>query len=275
MFIVNINELRRQKEEYNVEFQRRMEVFERGVGTKPHRVKHPGQLYACSCPTMRTWRMDITSSTCKDCIANEATIPVCRICKCNCQTGIFTEKEIQPMAVSKAMKDDLQARQLAPDVQQRAFNNLGNILSNSIRDGVKSINSTKLVMNVTNVMSAAAGFASRMQMNSEEELHALQQCVPITTRLHASGTDVQQVLSHHPWKKGKRHIQNGLSVIDLAMEEEDSDGDDDCKMPANKDSPKRKQNYPATLETSRRQLSRARLIRVKRPLVCRRRFLLG
>jgi hypothetical protein len=99
------------------------------------------------------------------------------------------------MAVSKAMKDNLQARQLAPDVQQRAFNNLGNILSNSIRDGVKSINSTKLVMNVTNVMSAATGFASRMQMNSEEELHALQQCVPITTSLHASGADVQQVLS--------------------------------------------------------------------------------
>ena len=65
-------------------------------------------------------------------------------------------------------------------------------------------------MDVTNVMSAAAGFALRMQMNSKEELHALQQCVPITTRLHASGMDVQQILSQHPWKKGKRHIQNGL-----------------------------------------------------------------
>jgi hypothetical protein len=148
------------------------------------------------------------------------------------------------MAVSKAMKDNLQARQLVPDVQQQAFNNLGNILSNSIRDGVKSINSTKLVMNVTNVMSAAAGFALRMQMNSEEELHALQQCVPITTRLHASGADVQQILSQHPWKKGKRHIQNGLSVIDLAMEEGDSDDDDDCKMPANKDSPRWKSTIP-------------------------------
>jgi len=35
------------------------------------------------------------------------------------------------------------------------------------------------------------------------------------------------------------------SVIDLASEEEDrSDGDDDCKMPANKESPKRKQSIP-------------------------------
>ena len=188
--------------------------------------------------------MDITSSTCKDCFSNGAAIPDCQSCKCNCQTGTFTEKEIQPMAFSKAMKDDLQALQLAPDVQQQAFNNLVNILSNSIMDGVKSINSTKLVMNVSNVMSAAAGFASRMQMNSDKEMHALQQCVPITTRLHASGADVQQVLSQHPWKKGKRHIQNGLSVIDLATEEEDSDGDDDCKMPANKDSPKRKPTIP-------------------------------
>ena len=34
-------------------------------------------------------------------------------------------------------------------------------------------------------------------------------------------------------------------------------------------------NYPATLAISRRQLSRARLIRVKRPSVCLRRFLQG
>lgn len=34
-------------------------------------------------------------------------------------------------------------------------------------------------------------------------------------------------------------------------------------------------NYPAVLATSRRQLSRARLIRVKRPSVCPRRFLRG
>jgi hypothetical protein len=100
MIVIDPNDLQRQKDEYNIEFQRRMEVFESGVGTKPRRVKHPEQLYACSCPTMRTWRMDIASSSCKDCIANGAAIPDCRICKCNCQTGTFTEKEIQPMAVS-------------------------------------------------------------------------------------------------------------------------------------------------------------------------------
>lgn len=144
------------------------------------------------------------------------------------------------MAVNKAMKDNLQARQLAPSVQQQAFNNLGNILSNSIRDSVKSIISTKLVMNETNVLSAAAGFALWMLMDSEEELHALQQCFSVTTRLHASGTDVQQVLSQHPWKKGKRHIQNGLSVIDFTREEDEDN--DNRKMPASvKSALKRKQ----------------------------------
>ena len=154
--------------------------------------------------------MDMASSTCKDCIANGAAIPDCHICKCNCQTGIFTEKDIQPMAVAKATKDDLQAHRLVPDVQQRAFVNLGNILSNSIRDSVKSLSSTNLVLDERNVLSATAGHLSRMQIPCEAELHAIQQCIPSTTRLYGSDEDVQQVLSKHPWKKGKRHIQNGL-----------------------------------------------------------------
>ena len=48
-----------------------------------------------------TFRGDILSSTCKDCIANGVAIPDCRTCKCNCQTGVFTEKDIQAMAIKK------------------------------------------------------------------------------------------------------------------------------------------------------------------------------
>jgi len=44
MIIIDPTDLRQQKDEYNIEFQGRMEVFERGVGTKPLRVKHPEQL---------------------------------------------------------------------------------------------------------------------------------------------------------------------------------------------------------------------------------------
>ena len=53
------------------------------------------------------------------------------------------------------------------------------------------------------------------------------------------------------------------SVIDLASEEEDrSDGDNDCKMPANKESPKRKQSIskPAARVFSPGQDLKARVV---------------
>ncbi len=81
MFLINVNELRRQKDSFNSEFERRMAEFEGGVGKKPRRTKHPQEQYACSCTTMRTFRGDILSSTCKDCIANGMAIPDCRTCK--------------------------------------------------------------------------------------------------------------------------------------------------------------------------------------------------
>jgi hypothetical protein len=56
------------------------------------------------------------------------------------------------MAIAKATKDDLQACRLVPDVQQRAFANLGNILSNSIRDSAKSLTSTNSVLDKRNVL---------------------------------------------------------------------------------------------------------------------------
>jgi hypothetical protein len=56
MFIVKPNELRRQKDAYNAKFQRRLDLLNNsGVGAKPCRVKHPQQLYACSCTTMRNY----------------------------------------------------------------------------------------------------------------------------------------------------------------------------------------------------------------------------
>ena len=210
MFLINVNELRRQKDSFNSEFERRMAEFEGGVGKKPRRTKHPQQQYACSCTTMRTFRGDILSSTCKDCIANGVAIPDCRTCKCNCQTGVFTEKDIQAMAIKKTQKDDLYARQLVPDAERRAFANLGNLLSNSVKSGITSLQSTNSLVNKTNVLSAVAGHLSRMQMPSKEELHTIQQNVMLTTKLRASGSDLRQTLNQDPRKKGKWHSQNGL-----------------------------------------------------------------
>jgi hypothetical protein len=114
------------------------------------------------------------------------------------------------MAIKKTQKDDLYARRLVPDAERRVFANLGNLLSNSVKSGIESLQSTNSLVNKTNVLSAAAGHLSRMQMPSEEELHAIQQNVTLTTKLRASGADLRQTLNQDPRKKGKRHSQNGL-----------------------------------------------------------------
>ncbi len=56
----------------------------------------------------------------------------------------------------------------------------------------------------------AAGHMSRLQMPSKEELHSLQQNLPLTTRLRASGGDVCHALNADSRKKGKGHHQNNL-----------------------------------------------------------------
>jgi len=101
MILIEAAELKRQKTVFSNDFDKRMVDFKAGVGKKPRRTKFPQQQYACACPTMRMYRGDILSSTCKDCIENGTAIPNCPICKCQCQTGIFTEKDIVTMGLDK------------------------------------------------------------------------------------------------------------------------------------------------------------------------------
>jgi ribosomal protein L31E len=49
-----------------------------------------------------------------------------------------------------------------------------------------------------------------MEFPSKEELHSIQKFVPLITKLRASGVNIQKILNQDPWKKGKRHCQNGL-----------------------------------------------------------------
>jgi hypothetical protein len=63
---------------------------------------------------MQTYREDIISSTCKDCIDNGAAIPDCQMCKCQFQNGIFIEKDVISMANEKLQKDELKAREHIP-----------------------------------------------------------------------------------------------------------------------------------------------------------------
>jgi hypothetical protein len=126
MFLINVNNLRRQKSAFNSEFEQRMKEFNKGDGTakKPWRTKFPQQQYACCCPTMRTYQGDIHSSTCKDCTENGTAIPNCWTCKCQCQTGIFVEKDIITMAATKLRREELKERNQVSNNNDRANNDL-------------------------------------------------------------------------------------------------------------------------------------------------------
>jgi hypothetical protein len=135
MILIEAAELKRQKNVFSNDFDKRMAEFKEGVRKKPCRTKFLQQQYACACPEMRTYHGDIRSSTCKDCIENEKAIPNCPICKCQCQTGIFMEKDIITMGLDKLRKDELKAREHVPDKDQRAHMNFAAILSSSVKQG--------------------------------------------------------------------------------------------------------------------------------------------
>jgi hypothetical protein len=190
-----------------------MRAFEEGDGTtakKPRRTNFPQQQYACSCHTMRMYRGDLLSLTCKDCKANGAAIADSCTCKCVCRTGIFFEKDIQKMAALKLRADELKARRCVPDTDAHSVANFGRLLAGAFRDGVASLTTSKSEHNENNIFSSAAGHLSRLQMLSEEELHSLQQRVPLSTRLRATGRDIRDATNADPWKKGKCHNRNNL-----------------------------------------------------------------
>jgi hypothetical protein len=88
--------------------------------------------------------------------------------------------------------------------------NLGSLIVSSVSDGLKLLSSSNLRLDENNVLSAASGRLLHMQLPSKEELHSLQQHVPLTTKLQGMRVDVRDIANANPRKKGKRHYQNGL-----------------------------------------------------------------
>jgi hypothetical protein len=114
------------------------------------------------------------------------------------------------MAVKKLQLEESKARARIPDVNERAHLNLGKLLATAVHDGISRLQDSNSVLDESNVLSAAAGHLSRLQLPCKEELHVFQQHVPLTARLCVTGEDVWQALNADPRKKGKRHSQNGL-----------------------------------------------------------------
>ena len=172
MILIEVDELRRQKTAINTDFNKRMSEFNDGIVKKmPCRTNFPQHQYACCCPTMRTYCGDIISSTCKDCIKNGVAIPNCPMCKCQCQTGIFTKKDIMSMANEKLQKDKLKAHERIPDKDERAHRSFAQIpLANSVKQGFESLSNSKSRLDENNVLSAATGHMSMSCKQFEQQL---------------------------------------------------------------------------------------------------------
>jgi len=211
MILIEATELKRKKQAFNLDFAKRMaDHVDNGVGKKPRRTKFPQQLYACACTTMRTYRGDIASSTCKTCIEHGSAIPNCTTCKCQCQTGIFMEKDIIPMGTNRLRTDELKARERIPNTDERAHVNFAEILATSVKRGFESLSKSSSDLSEKNVLAASAGPMSKQQMPSEEELHSLQKTHPLTSRLRATGADVRVAILADPRKCRMRHYRNSL-----------------------------------------------------------------
>jgi hypothetical protein len=73
--------------------------------------------------------------------------------------------------------------------------NLGKLLATAVHNGISRLQDSNSVIDESNVLSAAAGHLSCLQLPCEEELHVFQQHVPLTARLCATGEYVWQALN--------------------------------------------------------------------------------
>jgi hypothetical protein len=87
---------------------------------------------------------------------------------------------------------------------------LETIIKSSIHDGIASIQKSFSEVDNGNGMSADAAVMSCKQFWSEEEMHVAQRATTLTTKLKASGNDVQEVFNASSALKGKRTYRNYL-----------------------------------------------------------------
>ena len=173
--------------------------------------------YACVCPSMRTFREDITSSTCKDCKARGAIsldddgIPNCSTCKCVCVAGVFTMKEVNKLAGRRLEERELAARDERSSKNERMRDSLQSVIRSSLVDGFSALQSSSSRQDNVNLISSIAAAMSRKQFRSEEEMHEAQKAFPVTTKLKASGEDVRSVLRIN--QKGLREYRNKLGSV--------------------------------------------------------------
>jgi hypothetical protein len=125
--------------------------------------------YACACPSMRTFRGDIASSTCKDCKArgtlshDDNGFPNCTTCKCVCVAGVFKMKEVNKLAGHQLEARELAARDEWSSKNEQMKDSLQSVIRSSLVDGFSALQSSMSRQDDVNLISSAAAVMSRKQ----------------------------------------------------------------------------------------------------------------
>jgi hypothetical protein len=74
-------------------------------------------MYSCTCHMMHTLRGDVTSTTSMECkvrgyVEVKDGYPVCKICMCKCDTGVFIYRDIERMTIQQVESKDAEAREI-------------------------------------------------------------------------------------------------------------------------------------------------------------------
>ena len=173
---------------------------------------------------MKTYRGDIQSSTCVVCIKrgyvnmielNTIMQPDCSTCRCQCDVGIFTESQIQPLAIQAASNSRKAARNGNQTDEDRGMAALGSLLRGAISNGMTQLVSSKSAITTNNAMSAAASSLSRETFTCEADMHGVQQMFgPPSTELKGTGIDVSIPLrAGKKTENEKRDYQNNLGYV--------------------------------------------------------------
>lgn len=210
--------LKQGKRDHERKFQKRMTDYDNledgeHPKKKPRRTGAPQQEYCCACNTMRTMRGCVLSGTCKLCKDNEEVgCPFdsnCSMCACTCNIGVFTESQIMEIQIKAVTQKEMKARKTEENPFKCSVDYLGVRIKSAVVDGMYSLIQSSSTVKSADILSAGAAQLSKTGMRSEEELHRLQQRLPLTTKLNASGGDVRSALMN-PLSKGARHYQNRL-----------------------------------------------------------------
>ncbi len=183
-------------------FKKWKEEAEKDGEKKPRKIGSPSMVYACACHMMQTLCGDVTSTTCTECkvrgyVEVRDGYPVCKTCMCKCNTGIFVYRDIERMAIQQVESEEVEAREIIPNVDTRARESLGSILRTLLIEGLDNLLKSKSKTSEDNVLAATATSMSRKQFESKELQYAIQLSLwSLTTKLRSTKQDACQNIEH-------------------------------------------------------------------------------